>query len=36
MASDLDLSLERWSLAACAAAVEEAVGVRLRVLEPSE
>jgi len=35
MASDLDLSLERWSLAACAAAVEEAVGVRLRVLEPS-
>jgi exopolyphosphatase/guanosine-5'-triphosphate,3'-diphosphate pyrophosphatase len=35
MASDLDLSLERWSLAACAPAVEEAVGVRLRVLEPS-
>ena len=35
MASDLDLSLERWSLAACAGAVEEAVGVRLRVLEPS-
>ncbi|MEY4431428.1 MAG: hypothetical protein RLZZ533_1364 [Cyanobacteriota bacterium] len=35
MASDLDLSLERWSLAACAGAVEEAVGVRLRVLEPA-
>ncbi|MFM2204721.1 MAG: hypothetical protein RLZZ560_116 [Cyanobacteriota bacterium] len=35
MASDLDLSLERWSLAACAPAVEEAVGVRLRVLEPA-
>jgi exopolyphosphatase/guanosine-5'-triphosphate,3'-diphosphate pyrophosphatase len=35
MASDLDLSLERWSLAACAPAVEEAVGVRLRVLEPT-
>ena len=35
MASDLDLSLERWSLAACAPQVEEAVGVRLRVLEPS-
>jgi exopolyphosphatase/guanosine-5'-triphosphate,3'-diphosphate pyrophosphatase len=28
-----DLSLERWSLAACAAAVEEAVGVRLSVEE---
>jgi hypothetical protein len=34
MAADLDLSLERWSLQACGAAVEEAVGVRLSVLEP--
>ena len=36
MASDLDLSLERWSLEACAAAVEEAVGVRLSVLAPAQ
>jgi exopolyphosphatase/guanosine-5'-triphosphate,3'-diphosphate pyrophosphatase len=28
-----DLSLERWSLSACATAVEEAVGVRLSVEE---
>jgi len=34
MAAELDLSLERWSLQSCAAAVEEAVGVRLSVLEP--
>ena len=34
MQSGLDLSLERWSLAGCAAAVEEAVGVRLSVQEP--
>jgi hypothetical protein len=34
MALDLDLSLERWSLQACEAAVEESMGVRLKVLEP--
>ena len=34
MQAGLDLSLERWSLAACAGAVEEALGVRLSVLEP--
>jgi len=34
MAADLDLSLERWSLQACEPAVEESVGVKLRVLEP--
>jgi exopolyphosphatase/guanosine-5'-triphosphate,3'-diphosphate pyrophosphatase len=33
MQAGQDLSLERWSLAACAASVEEAVGVRLSVLE---
>jgi exopolyphosphatase/guanosine-5'-triphosphate,3'-diphosphate pyrophosphatase len=33
MQAGQDLSLERWSLAACAAAVEEAVGVRLSVEE---
>jgi len=33
MQSGQDLSLERWSLSACAAAVEEAVGVRLSVEE---
>ena len=35
MAADLDLSLERWSLQACEPAVEESVGVKLKVLEPS-
>ena len=35
LSPDLDLSLERWSLAACADAVEEAVGVRVSVLESS-
>ena len=35
MATDLDLSLERWSLQACEPAVEEAVGVKLRVQEPA-
>lgn len=34
LSADLDLSLERWSLAACAGAVEEAVGVRINVPEP--
>ena len=34
MAADLDLSLERWSLQACEPAVEESLGVKLRVLEP--
>ena len=34
MAANLDLSLERWSLQACEPAVEESVGVKLRVLEP--
>jgi exopolyphosphatase/guanosine-5'-triphosphate,3'-diphosphate pyrophosphatase len=34
MAAELDLSLERWSLQACAPAVQEAAGVSLRVLEP--
>jgi exopolyphosphatase/guanosine-5'-triphosphate,3'-diphosphate pyrophosphatase len=34
MAAELDLSLERWSLQACEPAVEESLGVRLRVLEP--
>ena len=33
MQAGQDLSLERWSLAACAPAVEEAVGVRLSVEE---
>ena len=33
MRANQDLSLERWSLAGCAAAVEEAVGVRLSVVE---
>ncbi|MEY3544365.1 MAG: hypothetical protein RLZZ247_522 [Cyanobacteriota bacterium] len=33
MQASQDLSLERWSLAACAAAVEEAMGVRLSVEE---
>ena len=33
MQAGQDLSLERWSLAACALAVEEAVGVRLSVEE---
>ena len=35
MAADLDLSLERWSLQACAAAVREAAGVEIRVAEPA-
>ncbi|MFM7312920.1 MAG: Ppx/GppA family phosphatase, partial [Cyanobium sp.] len=35
MAAELDLSLERWSLQACESAVEESVGVKLRVLEPA-
>jgi exopolyphosphatase/guanosine-5'-triphosphate,3'-diphosphate pyrophosphatase len=34
MAAELDLSLERWSLQACAPAVQEAAGVSFRVLEP--
>jgi len=34
MQAGQDLSLERWSLSACAAAVEEAVGVRLSVEDP--
>ena len=34
MAAELDLSLERWSLQACEPAVEESVGVKLRVQEP--
>jgi hypothetical protein len=33
MQAGQDLSLERWSLAACAPAVEEAMGVRLSVEE---
>ena len=35
MAADLDLSLERWSLQACAPAVQEAAGLEIRVLEPA-
>ena len=35
MTADADLSLERWSLQACAPVVREAVGVELRVAEPA-